>query len=406
MRVLFTVSAWRGHYYPMVPVAWALQAAGHDVRVACAASESGHLRAAGLVPVPVLHQLDMLLHARFNNAMLGYARLWQYPTPPPDPVTGADTDDAGQRGLPKLLREVLPRMEQAQRDSAAGVVAFARDWRPELVVYDLLSTEGLLVGGLTGVPAVLHLWGPVGTHEPGLDLIPKDHARVFHAHGLPPPHADQISHVLDPCPPGVRPQSRADRIPVRFVPYNGPGAHTAAPPPGRRPRVCLIWGNSTAKIFGQRVFAGPKLLAALAGLSVDVDLVANRADVDALGPLPANVTVRENVPLHLVLPGCALVIHHGGAGSTMTALAAGVPQLAIPHGLDQFLIGGRIEAAGAGRCLPNYACDAADVTAAVSEMLADRRYADGAAALAEQSAQLPAPNDIVDNLAALAAGSR
>ncbi|HZN74657.1 MAG TPA: glycosyl transferase family 28, partial [Micromonosporaceae bacterium] len=33
MRVLFTTFAWPSHYFPMVPLAWALQAAGHEVRM-------------------------------------------------------------------------------------------------------------------------------------------------------------------------------------------------------------------------------------------------------------------------------------------------------------------------------------------------------------------------------------
>jgi UDP:flavonoid glycosyltransferase YjiC (YdhE family) len=32
-----------------------------------------------------------------------------------------------------------------------------------------------------------------------------------------------------------------------------------------------------------------------------------------------------------------VVIHHGGAGSTLSALAAGVPQVVVPQGADQFL---------------------------------------------------------------------
>ena len=35
MRVLLTVSNWAGHYVSMVPLAWALRVAVHDVRVAC-----------------------------------------------------------------------------------------------------------------------------------------------------------------------------------------------------------------------------------------------------------------------------------------------------------------------------------------------------------------------------------
>lgn len=399
MRVLFTVSAWRGHYFPLVPLGWALQAAGHEVRVACAPSETGHLTAAGLCPEPVLRHLDMVTHARFNNAMCAVAGEWPYPTPPPDPLTGAAVADLAELDLLRLMREFQPRIQQAQRASAQAVATLVRGWRPDLVVHDLLSAEGLLAAALAGVPGMVHLWGPVGTHEAGLDLIPADHGRAFAEHGCPPPQADQISRVIDPCPDPVRGASRAARLPVRFVPYNGPGAvHTPAPP--RRPRVCLIWGNSTAAIFGEQVFAGPKLLRALGDLDVEVVLTANQRDLDALGELPPRVRALANVPLRFVLPACDLVVHHGGAGSVMTALAAGVPQLAVPHGLDQHLIGDRIAAAGAGRCLPNHASTSDDVAAAVQQILADPAVRQAARQLRTALDELPTPAELVGSLSA------
>src|SRR5689334_3908713 len=53
VRALFVTCNAPGHLFTMVPLAWAMQAAGHDVRVAglpsCAKPTSG----AGLIPVPV-----------------------------------------------------------------------------------------------------------------------------------------------------------------------------------------------------------------------------------------------------------------------------------------------------------------------------------------------------------------
>lgn len=42
------------------------------------------------------------------------------------------------------------------------------------------------------------------------------------------------------------------------------------------------------------------------------------------------------------------VVHHGGAGTTAAAARAGVPQLVVPHILDQFYWGGRVASAGLG----------------------------------------------------------
>lgn len=43
-----------------------------------------------------------------------------------------------------------------------------------------------------------------------------------------------------------------------------------------------------------------------------------------------------NIPYNWLFPRCAVVIHHGGSGSTAAALHAGVPQIVCPFLLDQF----------------------------------------------------------------------
>lgn len=49
-----------------------------------------------------------------------------------------------------------------------------------------------------------------------------------------------------------------------------------------------------------------------------------------------------------LFPRCAAVIHHGGAGTTNAALAAGVPSAVVAHGFDQPLHGRRLHELGVG----------------------------------------------------------
>ena len=59
------------------------------------------------------------------------------------------------------------------------------------------------------------------------------------------------------------------------------------------------------------------------------------------------------VPHRLVFPRVAAIVHHGGAGTTTAAAAAGVPQVILPHILDQFYWAHRIDQLGLGpRALP------------------------------------------------------
>jgi vancomycin aglycone glucosyltransferase len=48
----------------------------------------------------------------------------------------------------------------------------------------------------------------------------------------------------------------------------------------------------------------------------------------------------------------AAVVHHGGAGTTTTAARAGVPQVVVPHLLDQFYWAARVTDLGLGVALP------------------------------------------------------
>ena len=53
MRVLLTTFAHNTHFYNLVPLAWALRTAGHEVRVASQPDLTEAITAAGLTAVPV-----------------------------------------------------------------------------------------------------------------------------------------------------------------------------------------------------------------------------------------------------------------------------------------------------------------------------------------------------------------
>ena len=59
MRVLFTTWAWPSHYFPMVPLAWALRAAGHEVRMTSQPELLPAMLASGLPATAVGTDLDV-----------------------------------------------------------------------------------------------------------------------------------------------------------------------------------------------------------------------------------------------------------------------------------------------------------------------------------------------------------
>ncbi|SEB30878.1 UDP:flavonoid glycosyltransferase YjiC, YdhE family [Streptomyces misionensis] len=407
MRVLFTVSDWPAHYFPMVPLGWALQAAGHEVRVACAPSQVTAVSGAGLSAVPVLGDLDMVFLARFQNLTDIRAGTWRYPELPGlHPDTGEELAGLDGFDFETYATECRRRIARETATGVAGVLELVRSWRPDLVVHDRLSMEGVLAARALGVPHVAHLWGPVGTAEsdPRLHPLPVDYTRAFPRNGLPEMGPELIEYVIDPCPPSLAPPTRATRLPVRYVPYNGPGAMEpwALEPPAR-PRVCVLWSNSVSTSYGAGSYLAPRVVRALAGLDVEVVVPVHPDDAARLGELPPNVRTVERFPLHLLLPSCAAIVHHGGAGTVMTAAAAGVPQLALTFGPEQDADGGRLAATGAGLHITGDRATEAAVRGAVAALLGGPTHRAAAGRLAGENAARPVPADLVGPLERLAA---
>ncbi len=68
MRVLFTTFAWPSHYFPMVPLAWACRAAGHEVRMASQPELADLMRRSGLPYVTVGRDVDIVGRHRAEMA--------------------------------------------------------------------------------------------------------------------------------------------------------------------------------------------------------------------------------------------------------------------------------------------------------------------------------------------------
>ncbi|TCK24514.1 nucleotide disphospho-sugar-binding domain-containing protein [Pseudonocardia endophytica] len=410
MRILFSVSSWTGHYYAMFPLGWALRAAGHEVRVLCRPGDRDDVVRAGLVPVPVLDGPDMLTGARLLNVLSSFSGTWPYPTPPPHPDSGEPVDDAFD--LQSWLAGYWARATESSRAGTDAAVRYARDWQPDLVVHDQLSLDGPLVAAVLGVPQVMHLWGPVGPadsfgpvggEEAGRPADPSD---AFGRHGAGEFDHGRADLILDPCPGPLAAGLGKRVLPIRYVPYNGPGDDPgpgALPAPTGRRRVCVVWGRSATRTFGPVANKLPEVVRAATDHGADVLLLARPDDAAAAGELPENVTAMCEVPMSLVLDGCDAVVHYGGAGSAMTALVAGLPQLSVPIGLDQDLVAARLAATGAACTVPGPIADVESIGNALAAVLEGPQHAEAAEKLAAAVAAMPPPAAVVADLESLVA---
>jgi UDP:flavonoid glycosyltransferase YjiC (YdhE family) len=133
--------------------------------------------------------------------------------------------------------------------------------------------------------------------------------------------------------------------------------------------------------------------------------IPSDADRAALGAPPPNARVEGFVPQAELLPRCAAVVHHGGAGTTFGSLAHGLPQVIVPQGADNFRNAALVAAAGASRTvLPGEVSEAA-IRDAVRAVLDDRGgYRTAAQRVAAEIAAMPSPHELATALRAWAAG--
>jgi UDP:flavonoid glycosyltransferase YjiC (YdhE family) len=101
-------------------------------------------------------------------------------------------------------------------------------------------------------------------------------------------------------------------------------------------------------------------------------------------PLPLDVCALPFAPFSAIYPRCTAVVHHGGIGTAAQALRAGVPQLVVPWGLDQFWTAEQVERIGAGRVLPHRHYTATRAAAALRELLQSGGYRQRCAAIARK----------------------
>nr|WP_062333278.1 nucleotide disphospho-sugar-binding domain-containing protein [Herbidospora sakaeratensis] len=359
MRLLFTTAPLRGHLHPLVPLAWAARACGHEVLVATAEAFCAAVAAAGL-PVASLGPAD------------GFVELAGADRDTPDP---AGRRRAHGRAFALIAADVLP--------GARGVVA---DWRPDLVVSERAEFAGPLAAAAAGLPHVEYRWGIAP-----LDEYPEAAAAEF---GVRPPTPVR---VLDPWPVRLRAAHAAHHQSIRDMPYSGearvPGWVLR---PRVRPRVCVTFGTVVPRLGGGRVddLLLP-LLRSLSGLGAEIVLAAEDQVLAARPELADAADHAGRLPLAQVLPVCDVLVSHGGHNTVLTALAAGVPQLVIPQFDDQFDNADAVAGARAGLRLDPGEATPEAVTARVRELLGDRRYAAAAAGLAAEIAAQPSPADVV-----------
>ncbi len=288
-----------------------------------------------------------------------------------------------------------------------NLVEFGREYRPDLLIWEPFNLAAPVAAAALGVPGVLQLWGPDSSVTLSLDtetVIGPLAAR----YGLGAPDVGLTGRLtLDPVPPPMQVPLSGPSQPVRFVPYNGPAVlpDWLRRPAGRPevPRVCVTAGTMMAGARLDGLMDLSAIIGAVAALDAEVVVLVDPAQRARLGPVPDNVRLAAApLALRLVLPTCAALVQQGGAGTTMTGLCLGVPQLILPQVSDQHFNAERLAATGAGTWLAPEQASSGQIRDLVGGLLGDGRWRERAALMRERVNERPAPAALVPVLTELA----
>ncbi|MER7751192.1 nucleotide disphospho-sugar-binding domain-containing protein [Kitasatospora sp. NPDC097643] len=387
MRVLFSTWAWPSHLYALVPLAQACRARGHEVLIASQPRLAEELARTGLPTAVVGTDVDSVELVRGYVLPSGPAPAPSSPAPVPAPGSG------GQG--PRALRMVLDNAESM----AGDLVALAREWRPDLVVHEPTAMAGPIAAAAVGVPAVRHLYGTdlmLRARGPLTEALAPLAAR-FGVIALDP----FGTATVDPTPTTLQVPTDYRRLPMRYLPFNGMPARQAPLSPSGRPRICVTWGHTMARLAADR-FLGARVAAALTGAGAEVVLAVSAAQRPLLDGLPDGVTVVVDAALDDLLPACDLVVAHGGAGTVLTALSHGLPLLLVPQLPDHAGHSKQVAETGAGEVLTRDEATPEQLRAAAARLLDEAGPARAAARkLQHELRTQPSPAEVATALEAL-----
>jgi hypothetical protein len=374
MRALFTTLPFSGHFHPLVSIARAARAAGHDVAFACPASFAARVEAAGF----------QAFAAGFDDRGEPFPVLFPGVSRYPVDERGPWVITCGFVGIYSAVM-------------ATDLLRVCRDWQPDLLVRDTSEFGGCVAAEALGLPhatvrtgawtatyALRHRWtealAPL-RERAGLDPDP-DAAmpfRYLHLAAEPPGFARPgdapapTAHLLrtesseagdEPAPPWL------EGLPDRPTVYATLGTVFGAYPVGR----------ATFSAILAAVRDEPYNLIVTVGLDVDP------AD---FGPQPEHVHIERYVRQDQLLPHCDVVVNQGGFSTVTAALGARLPMVVVPIGADQPLNAACCEALGVGRVIGPDERTPEVIRDTIRAVLADSAYRANAARVGEEMATLP-----------------
>ena len=388
MRVLCTCLPGFGHFLPMLPLARALTAAGHDVAFASAADFCPQMEREGFVTFPAgISLADQLAEAAKR-----------YPE-----------QHAMPHGLERFYTFV-PRMLAgvAAPPRAADLMPVVEEWHPDVVVHDEADFGAPVAAAAHDVPYADH---GMGVFRPlhMARLAAEVAAPLWQRFGVDlGPYGGLFRHLyLDVCPPSLQSAEIGQVKTARPM----QSAHIVMGDqrlPDWMPALRLVPTIyvTLGTIFNQNPRVFTTVLESLRDQDCNVIVtVGPENDPAVLGPQPDHVHVERFIPQEALLPHCDLVINQGGT-AILSILAQGLPLLVLPQGANQFFHAQACLRAGVARVLNPGEITIDAVRRDVDALLTHAEYTAAARRIAAEIDAMPGPDGGVRLLEVLVAEGR
>jgi len=399
-RFLFSILGGPGHLHPVVPLARALDQAGHDVAFAVGPSLRSLVEAAGFAVFEVGGSIatdpeyqQLKAHLRMTPTGLE-SELFSYP---------------------RIFCGIAPRLRTPE------LVAIARTWQPDMLIREAGEYGAVIAAEHLGVPHAVIAFAAalksmtIFEREATTQLDP-----IRQRWGLAPdPDLTSLYRYLylTYSPPRFSLQDVGDQRGAGPLPatthflrpdvFDHAGGEILPDWTARLPARPTVYVTLGTEVNKEAEFYPSVLQTMITGLrEMPVNLIVTIGrdkDPADFGPQPPNVHIERYLPQSLLLRQCDLMVMHGGSNSLLAALDVGLPMVVVPLIADQFFNAHVIQRMQLGPVVQRGQLTPVSIRTAVEEALNNPVYRRNVARLQTEMHALPDQNYAVELIEGVAA---